>query len=224
MYNYPITIHEEAGSFWSSCPDIPEAHSAGDSREELLANAVEGIKLALTIYVDQGRDIPSASVPAEGQSVVSLPAQTVAKIVLWNTMRARRMRVADLARTVGVSHPVANRLVDFDHNSKIEQIESALTALGAGILVQPIDPEAVRIQFFPAFNPQGNRTVLVKLPTISLSVLPTALQKEYEGVQPQESVINLHDLESRWWLTKQDAQNLKTKGWSAFSFAPMAQS
>jgi antitoxin HicB len=222
MYNYPITVHEEVGSFWSSCPDIPEAHSAGDTIEELRTNAVEGIKLALTIYVDQGRDIPPASAPVEGQFVVSLPAQTVAKITLWNTMRAKGLRVADLARTVGVSHPVANRLVDFDHNSKIEQIESALAALGAGILVQPIDPEAVKIQFYPAFNSQGNRTVLVKLPTIPFSVLPEVLQKEYEGIPAQESVINLNDLESRWWLTKQDAQNLKTKGWSAFSFASMA--
>lgn len=135
MYEYPITAHEEAGSFWSSCPDIPEAHSAGDSLEELLANALEGIALALTIYVDQSRPIPAASAPAEGQYVIAMPVQVVAKIALWNAMQEQGMRVADLARKLGVSHPVANRLVDFDHNSKIEQVENALAALGKRLAV-----------------------------------------------------------------------------------------
>ncbi|GAB3484357.1 type II toxin-antitoxin system HicB family antitoxin [Azotobacter salinestris] len=135
MYDYPITAHDEAGHFWSSCPDIPEAHSAGDTIEELLANAVDGICLALTIYVDQVRSIPPASPAGEGQHVVHLPAQAVAKIALWNTMREQGLRVADLARLLEVSHPVASRLVDFDHTSKMEQIERALAALGKRLAV-----------------------------------------------------------------------------------------
>ena len=135
MYEYPITAHHEADHYWSSCPDIPEAHSAGDSLEELLSNAVDGLTLALTIYVDQGRAIPHASKPGPDQHVIALPVQTVAKIALWNAMQEQGMRVADLARKMGVSHPVANRLVDFDHNSKIEQVESALAALGKRLSV-----------------------------------------------------------------------------------------
>lgn len=133
MYEYPIVAHEEAGSFWSSCPDIPEAHSAGDTLEELLANAVEGITLALSIYVDQGRAIPLASPVAEGQHAIALPATVTAKIALWNAMVEKSIKVAGLARELGLSHPVASRLVDFEHNSKIEQVESALKALGTSI-------------------------------------------------------------------------------------------
>ncbi|KRV74507.1 type II toxin-antitoxin system HicB family antitoxin [Pseudomonas citronellolis] len=131
MVNYPINVHEENGHFWSSCKDLPEAHSAGDTLEELLANAVEGIQLALSIYVDQGRAIPAASAPKDGwQHVVYQPVQVVAKAVLWNAMVEQGLRVADLARLLGVSHPTASRLVDFEHNSKIEQVEAALKALG----------------------------------------------------------------------------------------------
>ena len=130
MFEYPITVHHENDHYWSSCRDIPEAHSAGDTLAELLSNAVEGITLALSIYVDQGRAIPDASQPGDDQHVVRLPVQTVAKICLWNAMRERGLRVADLGRLVGVSHPVANRLVDFEHNSKIEQVEVALATLG----------------------------------------------------------------------------------------------
>lgn len=136
MYDFRVRVHEEAGTFWSECLDIPEAHSAGDSLEELLANAVDGLTLALTIYVDQGRKIPKSGQP-EGEMVypIPLPVQAVAKIALWNEMCDRGMRVADLARTLGLSHPVATRLVDFEHNSKIEQVESALAALGKRITV-----------------------------------------------------------------------------------------
>lgn len=136
MYEYPIICREDVGSWWSSCPDIPEAHSAGDSSGELLANAVEGLTLALTIYVDQGRPIPPASALRDGwTTTVKLPVQTVAKIVLWNELCAQGMRVADLGRKLGLSHTVASRLVDFEHNSKIEQVENALRALGKRLTV-----------------------------------------------------------------------------------------
>lgn len=136
MYDYPIQVHQESDHYWSSCPDIPEAHSAGDTVDELLKNAVDGIRLALTIYVDQGRSIPPASAPVNGQHVVHLPVQTVAKIELWNAMRAQGLRVADLARRLGLSHTVASRLLDFEHNSKIEQVEAALAALGMRLSVK----------------------------------------------------------------------------------------
>jgi antitoxin HicB len=219
MYQYPITIHEEAGSYWSTCPDIPEAHSAGDTREALQKSAAEGIKLALTIYVDQGRRIPAGSPATAGQPTIWLPAQVVAKIVLWNEMCEKGMRVADLARTLQLSHTVAARLVDFEHNSKIEQIETALSRLGRRILVQPLDPEAVAIQFYPSFNPKGHRTILVKLPSVSFSELPDQLREAYKDVVPQEDIINLNNLKCRWWLSEVDSENLKTKGWSAFSFS-----
>lgn len=129
MVNYPISVHREKDHYWSTCPDLPEAHSAGDTLEELLANAVEGIQLALSICVDQGREIPAASEPSPGQYVVHQPIQIAAKAVLWNAMLRQGVRVADLGRLLGVSHPVAGRLVDFEHTSKIEQLEKALKYL-----------------------------------------------------------------------------------------------
>lgn len=130
MYSYAVKIHSEAGSFWSSCRDIPEAHSAGDNEEELLANAVEGLELALTIYVDQSRPIPLPSAPTEGERLVHLPTLVAAKVALWNAMREAGMRKADLARLLSSSQTKVDRLVDFEHSSKIEQVEAALAALG----------------------------------------------------------------------------------------------
>lgn len=140
MYEYPITVHQENDHFWSSCQDIPEAHSAGDTREELLRNAVDGIELALSIYVDQRRQIPLPSVCTEEQDPIALPITTCAKIALWNAMYERGMSKADLAATLSLSHTAASRLVDFEHKSKIEQIEAALQALG--VPFRTADPRA----------------------------------------------------------------------------------
>lgn len=135
MYSYAVKVHAEAGSFWSSCRDIPEAHSAGDTEEELLANAVEGLELALTIYVDQSRPIPLPSAPVEGERLVHLPALLASKVALWNAMREAGMRKADLARLLKSSQTKVDRLVDFEHSSKIEQVEAALAALGKRLTV-----------------------------------------------------------------------------------------
>lgn len=218
MYEYPIEAYQEAGSWWSKCPDIPEAHSAGSTLEELLLNAVEGLTLALSIYVDQGRAIPRGSVAKTGQHLIRLPAQVIAKIVLWNRMLELGMRVADLARKLELSHPVATRLVDFEHKSKIEQIEGALKALGAKLLVQPIDPAATTIHFRRAFDKRGDPVILVNLPSVRLDELRSDIFEMFKGIEPQESVANIDDYASRWWLQPIDATNLKTQGWSLFSF------
>ena len=144
MYEYPINIHQEPDHFWSTCPDIPEAHSAADSADELVRAAQDGITLALTIYVDRNIAIPQASAPSDGQRVVLLPATVIAKITLWNAMVAKGMRVADLARKLSLSHTVASRLVDMEHNSKIEQVEAALFVLGYRLRIVPeLIPESL---------------------------------------------------------------------------------
>lgn len=135
MYDYAINATEDVGSFWSSCDDIPEAHSAGDTLEELLRNAADGLEVALSIYVDQLRHIPKASPPKEGQHVIRLSALVNAKITLWNAMRDKGMRKADLCRLLGAAQTKVDRLVDFEHSSKIEQVESALAGLGKRLVV-----------------------------------------------------------------------------------------
>lgn len=128
MYDYKIIAHEEQGHFWSSCPDIPEAHSAGDTLEDLVANAADGITLALSIYVDQGRAIPHAS--GSGDHYVQLPGVVVAKAILWNQLVHNGKSRADLAAMLGISPAAAGRLVDFEHNSKLESVEAALAKFG----------------------------------------------------------------------------------------------
>ena len=136
MYNYAIRFEQDsAPGLAVFCRDLPELNSYGDDLEQAMREAVDGIETALSIYVDERRAIPEATPPQYGEQVVYLPAVTVAKIVLWNAMMERDMRKADLRRLLGVHQVQGDRLVDFLHTSKMEQVEAALAALGKRLAV-----------------------------------------------------------------------------------------
>lgn len=130
MYQYPLELHPEPTGVWLSCPDIPEMNAAGDTLVDAFGEALNGLESALSLYVEQRRRIPAASVPVDPTLVLHLPALTVAKIMLWNAMCDEGVSRAELARRMGCTRQVVDRLVDFIHASKIEQVERALGLLG----------------------------------------------------------------------------------------------
>jgi len=136
MYHYAIRF-EDCGSAGValSCRDLPELNSSAPTAGRAESEALDAIETTLSIYVDQRRAIPEASAPQTGERVIYLPAATVAKIELWNALRAKDMRKADLARLLGI-HPVqADRLTDFLHPSKMGSLERALAKLGRRLTV-----------------------------------------------------------------------------------------
>lgn len=132
MYHYPLEVREESTGIWLSCPDMPEMSSSGDTLEEAMGEALNGMESALSLYVDQRRKIPDGSPIGDGL-VLHLPTLTVAKIMLWNSLLEEGMSRAELAQSLGCSRQVVDRLVDFLHTSKIEQVERALSVLGRRI-------------------------------------------------------------------------------------------
>lgn len=137
MYDYAIRFEEDgtAPGVAVFCRDLPELNSFGDDHQHAISEAIDAIESALSIYVEQRRSIPSATPAEDDEVLIHLPAVTVAKIALWNEMMARGMRKADLCRSLGVSQTQGDRLVDFLHTSKMEQLESALATLGKRLCV-----------------------------------------------------------------------------------------
>lgn len=136
MYDYAIRFEKDSvPGLAVYCRDLPELNSFGEDEQHAAIEAVDAIETTLSIYVDQRRPIPQASAPQQGERIIHLPAVTVAKIVLWNTMIERDMRKADLCRLLGVHQTQGDRLVDFLHTSKMEQIETALAAMGKRLAV-----------------------------------------------------------------------------------------
>lgn len=130
MYDYPVQFEVDETGVAVFYRDLPELNSYGENEEHVLREAVDAIETTLSLYVDQRRAIPAATPAEPGEHVIALPAVTVAKIHLWNEMVSRGMRKADLCRLLDLKPVTADRLVDFLHTSKIEQIEEALAAFG----------------------------------------------------------------------------------------------
>jgi antitoxin HicB len=125
---YTVTLTpDDNGTLLVSVPDLPEALTFGDSREEALLHAVDAIETALIAAMDAREDIPEPR--AMGPEWVALPALTVAKLALYRAMRADGVGKAALARRLGVSLPHIDRLLDLRHQSRLDAVERALAAL-----------------------------------------------------------------------------------------------
>lgn len=137
MYEYQLEIHEEAAGVWLSCPDVPEFHAAGDTRQAAFDQAHDAMETALSFYVDGKRPMPVPRLDrvADHRAVLNLRALTVAKMALWDAMIAQGVSKAELARRLGVGRPHVDRLVDFLHASRLDGIEQALIALGRRISI-----------------------------------------------------------------------------------------
>lgn len=82
---YAITLTKDTNdSYMVQCRDLPESNSVGYSVDEALKEAVDGIETVLMIYMDEHRPMPLPSSAQEGEYLVTLPVETVAKVTLHN--------------------------------------------------------------------------------------------------------------------------------------------
>jgi antitoxin HicB len=129
-FNYPVVLAEGVDGVTVTFPDVPEAITHGADREEALLRAVEALETALEMYADAKEALPEASKPGRGQAVVSPSALFTAKLYIYEAMRARNVRKADLAKALQWHMPQVDRVLDLHHESRMDQVEAALGALG----------------------------------------------------------------------------------------------
>lgn len=126
---YPVKLApDDNGTVLVSTPDFPEVVTFGDDCEDALARAVDAIETALMGRIAGREEIPRPGKTAKDFAV--LPALTAAKISLYWAMRDDGVGKAALARKLGWHLPQVDRLLDLNHASKLDAIESALAALG----------------------------------------------------------------------------------------------
>jgi antitoxin HicB len=130
MISYPVRITREGTALLAQFPDVPIAHTFGDSKEECLRNALEALETAFIAMMSDRSDIPEPSRIKRGMDSVALPALAEAKISLYREMLAADLRKAELARRLGWHKPQVDRLLDLRHDSRLDQIEQAFAALG----------------------------------------------------------------------------------------------
>lgn len=128
---YPAKLAPEDGGYVVTFRDIPEAITQGDTREEAIAMAADALATAMEFYFEDRRQVPAPSELRRGEVGISLPAGFTAKALLLNEMLAQGVTPSELARRMGTSPQVVNRIVDLGHATKIDTIADALRALGA---------------------------------------------------------------------------------------------
>ncbi len=87
-YAYPCVLTpEKSGGYSVSFPDVPEALTYGDDRDEALAMAEDALAVALGSYMQCREDIPVPDALADEQEMVAVPRVVAAKLALYTAMR-----------------------------------------------------------------------------------------------------------------------------------------
>lgn len=138
-YAYPALLRRDDGKIAVAFPDVPEAHTFGDTRGEALTHAVDALETALSFYIDARKPLPKASRAKRGQVPIQVSPLGQAKLGLYEAMRARGVGKAELARRLGCHLAQIDRLLDLTHASKLEQLVRALAAVGKRITLDVAD-------------------------------------------------------------------------------------
>ncbi len=134
---YPVTLIEdhETGQVMAKFPDVPEATTVGRDASDALEWALDALIVALSGYMDEGRQVPAPSAAAPGATAVTLPVLVSAKLAIYEAMRRQKITQLALAQKLGVDARQVRRLLDLDHNSRMDQVEAALKAVGMRLVV-----------------------------------------------------------------------------------------
>jgi len=130
----------EEGGFCVSFPDLPDAFTEGDSREEAIYNAEEVLNLVLEGRMEEGMEIPAPKEHEGGIWVFPAPQVQAALLVRL----ARRGRsLAELARALETSWPSAQRLESPKASPTLRQLNRAAVALGYQLVLsfEPLEAE-----------------------------------------------------------------------------------
>lgn len=132
QFVYPYTVYQGFDGAWQvRFPDVASALTEGDTEEEAHALAKDALLAALGGLIKLRGDIPVPSQPTERMVIV--PLLQAAKLALYQAMRAQRLNTVSLGERLGRQEGEIRRMLDLDHATKIETLESALRLLGRQI-------------------------------------------------------------------------------------------
>jgi antitoxin HicB len=129
MYNYPVELaRDDNGTILVTFADLPGA-TFGDDESDALVRAADALETILIGLMGGRRDIPKPSA-AKGRRTVAPTLLGALKLAVYDAMRARGWRKADLARAMELNPRQIDRLLDLRHASTVAQLEQALAVCG----------------------------------------------------------------------------------------------
>ena len=141
-FGYRYSMERQANGWWLvRFPEIPEALTEGETKEEARANARDCVIAALEGYMKSGRPLPRGRARHSGTDRAILPSLVTAKLAVYETMRGHGWSKVRLAKELGMPENSVRRLFDLRHASQMRIIDAALAKMNAEL---PIDLPELR--------------------------------------------------------------------------------
>src|SRR5690348_12800461 len=135
-FSYPATFRRDLrGRPVVSFPDFPEAHTDGKDMQEAIEEAIDCLGSVIAFRIAAKENIPAPSPIKRGQRLVPVPLWIAGKLALYLAIRERGVTNSEIARRLGVRETVIRRMLDPDHDTKSEKLQTALAALGKRIVI-----------------------------------------------------------------------------------------
>jgi len=140
LFSYPVKLTAGSDSrVLVEFVDLPRVATDGRDEREALEEAMDALGSDLSIRLSRREEIPTPSPPKRGLRLIPVPLWLAPKLALFLAMRDQRVSNSDLARRLGVHERVVRRMLDPQHATKAEKIQTALAVLGKQMTVDVRD-------------------------------------------------------------------------------------
>jgi antitoxin HicB len=129
MFEYPYDVERDGSGWLITFPDVPGVNTDAETEAEIPQRAHDALWTMLDAYVRQRRELPAPTARRTGFRV-SLGPVVDLKLMLHQGMVWNGITQAELARRLGTSATLINRLLDLDHQSQASQLTAAMEAIG----------------------------------------------------------------------------------------------
>lgn len=131
---YPANFYysKEDKRYTVEFPDLPEAITEGETREEAYQNAKEVLTLTLEGRMEEDMEIPLPSKKRGAELIAPIARVQAALLIRWVKGKST---FAEIARNLGTSWPAVARLEDPHHWPSLRQLEKAAAVMGQRLVL-----------------------------------------------------------------------------------------
>jgi len=135
-FAYPAVFKRDEGKrLLVSVADLPTAHTDGADANEAMEEAIDCLGSSIAFALADKVDVPKPSRLKRGQKLVPVPLWIVGKLALYWAIREIGISQSALADRGNAREAVVRRVPDPNHDTRAEQIQAALKALGRRVVM-----------------------------------------------------------------------------------------
>ena len=140
MLLFPAHLEpDDNGTFFATCPSLPEVKTYGESRDDALAHLSDAIEEALGARMAHNEELPEAMTAEtwdQKSPLAKISTLATIKYMLYWALRQAGISRAELARRLHWHREQVDRLFRIDHATRLDQFDAAFAALGREMSIE----------------------------------------------------------------------------------------